>query len=825
MGSVKHNQSCDQYNHINGDSDSNIINWYNKFHRIWERSDYLFGLLRSTDDFYRQPIQLRLPFIFYLGHLPCFSWLQFQYLDGVNKIIDISYDKIFQRGVDPDILTGIVNHEHSSRFSINDEQEKQYWQTFTVESVNEYKLKVRLEIENVLINGNLNFDDIQTLNILNVALEHEMMHQDTLMYLYAQLPIEALRLDIMNEKDFHFSHVTLPLPDNKWIVLPGGQISLGKPYNEEATTFSFGWDNEFPCEPTYVSSFELQSHPVRIGDFLQFVLDNGYTTKEWWDHDVFEWIIESKISHPISWNYDNSYRVNFILQRNIPIEFVLDHPVIVSQTEAKAYCRWLSKKAGYTIDLPTEVEWVYAMWDWSKCIPMALANDNYNVNFCHLHTMPINSCTDKNLQWQGSAFEWTSSIFRPFSGYRGSLPTYPGYSSDFFDDHHFVLLGGSFATDSTLVRRTFRNWFQDKYRYVFATFRCVKRNEHTDHPLTMADRERIINTLSNPNHRTIPSEYFYDAHGSGIYEQITKLDEYYLYNQELKLLQQRAIDMKNTILEHSNLQTRSLSSSKIHIIELGCGDGSKVEAWLSSWVKSKENIPIIYHPVDISQHAIDSLIQRLNQTIGENIVTEHVNPICSTFDQLYTKLNIDSSEIQVVMLLGSTIGNFCSFDSNHVKFGENSPVMKTFRSIRSNLKIGDWFLCAFDICKDTKTMIQAYNDSKGITAAFNYNLLLRLNRELNLNFIITNYQHYATFNPLLQQMESWLISTKQQIITDENGFTMELYPYEAIQTEVSVKYTQEDIRLLMKKNSFKIIECYTTNDHYLPYTLCMAQAI
>ncbi|CAF2465135.1 unnamed protein product [Rotaria sp. Silwood2] len=825
MSNLKHNQSFDQYNHVNGDSDFIIINWCNKFHQIWERSDCLFDLLRSSDDFYRQPIKLRLPLLFYLGHLPCFSWAQFQHLHGVDKIVDVLYDKLFQRGVDPDVLTGIVNHGHSSRFSMNDDQEKEYWHSFSVENVNEYKLKVRSEIENVLMNGNLDFYDVQTLNILNIALEHEMMHQETLMYLYAQLPIESLRLDGMNEEDFRLCHVTLPLSDNKWIPLPGGQISLGKAYNENKTTYSFGWDNEFPCEPTYVPSFELQSHPVRIGDFLEFVLDNGYTTKKWWDNDVFEWVIESKICHPASWTYDNSYRVNFILQRDIPIESVLDHPVIVSHMEAKAYCRWLSQKTGHEIDLPTEAEWVYAMWDWSKCIPMALANDNHNVDFRHLHTIPINSCTNKNLQWQGSAFEWTSSIFRPFSGYRGNLPTYPGYSSDFFDDLHFVLLGGSFATDATLVRRTFRNWFQDRYIYVFSTFRCVKRNAHTDHPLTTADCERIINTLSNPHHRTIPSEYFYDAHGSAIYEQITQLDEYYLFNQELKLLQQRAIDIKTTILQHSNLQTLSSSSSSIHIIELGCGDGSKVETWLSPWVKSKENISVIYHPVDISKHAIKSLIERLNQTMGETIVKEYVKPICSTFDQMYTQLNIDSSVVQVVMLLGSTIGNFSSFDSNHVKFGENSPVMKTFRSIRSNLKIGDWFLCAFDICKDTKTMIQAYSDPKGITAAFNYNLLLRLNRELNFNFKITNFQHYATFNPLLRQMESWLISTKQQIITDENGFTMQLEPYEAIQAEVSVKYTQEDIQLLMKKNSFKIIESYTTNDHYLPYTLCMAQAI
>jgi dimethylhistidine N-methyltransferase len=820
MGSIKHSQSCDQFVHIYDQRILNDIDWCNKFHQLWERSDCLFGLLRSSNDFYRQPIKLRLPLLFYLGHLPCFAWVQFRHLANVNKVIDGLYDKLFERGVDPDVQTGVVNHGHSSRFSVNDGIEKDYWRSFSVESVIEYKLKIRLEMINVLINGNLQFDDIQTLNVLNIALEHEMMHQETLMYLFAQLPIEALRLDVMNEMDLHLHQVALPLSENIWVPLPGGQTSLGKPYNKDATTFSFGWDNEFPCEPTYVSSFELQSHPVRIGDFLQFVRDDGYKTEEWWDKSIFKWITESKISHPASWSYDNSYRVNFILQRNIPIESVLDHPVIVSQTEAKAYCRWLSNKTGYTIDLPTEIEWIYAMWDWSKCVAINLDKNNCNVNFRHLHTTPINPCMNKNLQWQGSAYEWTSSLFRPFTGYHRSLPSYVGYSSDFFDDHHYVLLGGSFATNSILIRRTFRNWFQDNYRYVIATFRCVKRNGHTDRHLTSVDREIIVKTLGNSNHRTIPSQYFYDAHGSAIYEQITQLDEYYLFNQELKLLQQRANDMKNTIL-----QAHSSTLSDVHIIELGCGDGSKVETWLSPWVKSNDHLSVVYHPVDISQHAIDALVQRLKQTMGETIIEQYVKPICSTFEQMYSKFDVNLIGIQVMMSLGSTIGNFSSFDSNNVKYGDDSPVMKFFHSIRSNLKTGDWFLCGFDLCKDTKTMIEAYSDSNGITAAFNYNLLQRLNRELNFNFTITNYQHYATFNPRFRRMESWLISTKQQTVNDQHGFIMQLESYEAIQTEISTKYTQEDIQLLMKKNSFQIIQCYSTDDYPLSYVLCMAQAI
>jgi formylglycine-generating enzyme required for sulfatase activity len=120
------------------------------------------------------------------------------------------------------------------------------------------------------------------------------------------------------------------------------------------------------------------------------------------------------------------------------------------------------------------------MWDWSKCISTSLDKGDCNVHFRHFHTTSIDSNDNKSLEWKGSAFEWTSSVFRPFGGYHGSLPSYPGYSSDFFDDCHYVVLGGSFVTDLTLIRRSFRNWYQNTYRYVFAIFRCVKRYEHID---------------------------------------------------------------------------------------------------------------------------------------------------------------------------------------------------------------------------------------------------------------------------------------------------------------------------------------------------------
>jgi dimethylhistidine N-methyltransferase len=329
--------------------------------------------------------------------------------------------------------------------------------------------------------------------------------------------------------------------------------------------------------------------------------------------------------------------------------------------------------------------------------------------------------------------------------------------------------------------------------------------------------------LSNAEHRKIASKYFYDASGSVLYTLITQLKEYYLFMQEFKLLQQRSNDIKSTIIHHSDFHARL--SSTIHLIEFGCGDGGKIRTLLAPWIQSMNDVPFLYHPVDISQHAIDSLVQLLKNVFGEEIIERHINPVCSTFDDMCKRLQIDFGGIRVVMIMGSTIGNFSSFGPTNIKYGNDAPVMQLLGSIRQNLQVGDWFVCAFDMCKDIGTIIRAYDDPKGVTAAFNLNLLARLNRELNFNFDIVNYRHYATYNPLYRQMESWFISMKHQIVTDQHGFTMELQPYDAIQTELSTKYTYEDIQILMEKNSMRIIECYWTEDEHLPYTLCMAQMV
>ena len=156
----------------------------------------------------------------------------------------------------------------------------------------------------------------------------------------------------------------------------------------------------------------------------------------------------------------------------------LDWPVYVSHAEANAYARWAGKR------LPTEAEWHRAAYGsedgrersypWGDAAPGSRLG---NFDFCRWEPTPVNAFPEGQSAYGvcdmlGNGWEWTSSVFAPFRGFE-PFPFYRGYSADFFDGKHFVLKGGSARTAACMLRRTFRNWFQAHYQYVYAGFRCV----------------------------------------------------------------------------------------------------------------------------------------------------------------------------------------------------------------------------------------------------------------------------------------------------------------------------------------------------------------
>jgi formylglycine-generating enzyme required for sulfatase activity len=213
-------------------------------------------------------------------------------------------------------------------------------------------------------------------------------------------------------------------------------------------------------------------------DYLRFTLEGGYENRALWTATGWEWITSQDRKHAAFWVHQGdswSYRTMF---DEIPIP--LDWPVYVSHDEADAYCRWVGK------ELPSEAEWHRAAcgtrggaeraYPWGA-EPPSLRHGNFDLQ--RWDPVPIGShpmgASDFGVDdLVGNGWEWTRTQFAPFPGFQ-PFSFYRGYSADFFDGKHFVMKGGSPRTAASMLRRTFRNWFQPHYPYVYATFRGVKR--------------------------------------------------------------------------------------------------------------------------------------------------------------------------------------------------------------------------------------------------------------------------------------------------------------------------------------------------------------
>ena len=403
----------------------------------WERSDRVFDLLHDAA-WYERPIALRQPFIFYVGHLPAFAWNQVARgvlgRDGFRPELDA----LFARGIDP---VGVDRYEPDAPTLWPEPRE-----------VLAYRDRVRAELR-------ASFDAVEEREgtdvladkgrIWHIVIEHELMHHETLLYMMQQL-----RRDLVRRPE------SLPAYDTGAGATPGtrhvpaGPVTLGGDFHEQ----EFGWDNEFPRHEVQVGAFDLDVTPVRNGEFLEFVAAGGYRRADWWEGEAFAWRARVGHDHPRRWKRDGASWCYLTLFDELPLADVRDWPVYVSWAEALAYTRWKGA------DLMTEPEFhraAGAPW------PDARAA---NIGFRHWAPVPVGVP-----DLVGNGWEWTKSRFAPFPGFTPYARTYPGYSADFFDDSHFVMLGGSWATDAALVRPTFRNWFQPHYPYVFAKFRCVRR--------------------------------------------------------------------------------------------------------------------------------------------------------------------------------------------------------------------------------------------------------------------------------------------------------------------------------------------------------------
>jgi iron(II)-dependent oxidoreductase len=416
-----------------------------------EQSDKLFGIVRQ-DSLYERPIPERHRIVFYLGHLDAFDWNLLREPAGVARPFDPQFDRLFAFGIDP-VGGGLPSDLPAD------------WPSLT--EVHRYNAVVREKLDARL--GTFLTDDTTVQPggfspsvLLHVAIEHRLMHVETLAYMFHQLPHERKLRPQLQSAEVTPSAIPIQF---EMVEVPAGSITLGLASSDSGT---FGWDNEYQAHSVHVPSFAIDRYKVTNGQFLEFLNAGGYEDRAYWSESDWNWRMDRGISHPGFWSLDPNgwhYRAMF---EDIPLP--LDWPVYVSRAEAAAYARWARKS------LPTEAQWQRAAYGTPQGGELYHPRPG-NCDFLRWDPAPVNAFPDSSsasgaVEMVGNGWEWTASPFAPFPGFE-PFPFYPGYSANFFDGQHFVMKGASPRTAACMLRPSFRNWFQPHYPYMYAGFRCV----------------------------------------------------------------------------------------------------------------------------------------------------------------------------------------------------------------------------------------------------------------------------------------------------------------------------------------------------------------
>jgi len=280
-------------------------------------------------------------------------------------------------------------------------------------------------------------------------------------------------------------------------------------------------------------------------------------------------------------------------------------------------------------------------------------------------------------------------------------------------------------------------------------------------------------SLSN-NTFSLPPKYFYDAKGSELFEQICNSKEYYLTREETQLLRERADDL----VAHARPQ---------HIIEFGCGKLAKISFLLDACERQK--ICCTFSPIDICEAALVDLSTQLLALYP----WLRINAYVGDYHAGFTNIDLPRGR-RLALFMGSTIGNFSP-----------EQAVDFLREVHAILGEDGVLLLGADRIKDPNILEAAYDDSDGVTARFNLNLLKVLNVELKADFVCDNFRHSAVFNEPYARIEMHLISEKDQIVYFAKlGQSMKLRRGETIVTEISRKFNDEKLHQLMRRGSFQI---------------------
>ena len=443
------------------------------FLKTWEIDEKLYTQLRSDEVFYHRGDPLRHIILFYLGHTATFFINKLFLAKMIDTRINPALESVFAIGVD-EMSWDDLNERHYDWPPVPDVRAYR-------DQAKELILKV---IDNTPLTLPIGWDD--PFWIIMMGIEHERIHLETSSVLIRQLPLDEVVAGQFGEICTENSYTA---PQNELQLVPSGSVTLGKPHSHPL----YGWDNEYGSSTEQIDDFYTSRYLVSNKEFLGFIEAGGYTTREFWTDEGWDWRNYKKAEMPLFWRKNGTdYKLRLVAEE-IPMPW--NWPVEINYLEAKAFCNWKTAVEGKIFRLPTEAEW-YRLAEHCQ-VPdepdWLTAPGNINLEHfsspCPVDKFGANGFFDVI----GNVWQWTETPITGFAGFKVH-PMYDDFSTPTFDGKHNIIKGGSWISTGNEATRharyAFRRHFYQHagFRYVQSDAELVISNDEyeTDHEVAVS---------------------------------------------------------------------------------------------------------------------------------------------------------------------------------------------------------------------------------------------------------------------------------------------------------------------------------------------------